>query len=109
MSEMQIQGDHERRRAVSPTLRSHARADRGAPRELCSAEKLAELGVAKPIRPVGADYRALFDQSEIPVALVSGLGAFNFVAASRGFLDMFDLRRAAIAGRGLRSRATPSW
>src|SRR5258705_7880765 len=96
MSEMQIQGDHERRRAVSQSPN-----DLGAQRRQFSEEKLSDLGPAKATRPVGADYRALFDQSEIPVALVSGLDAANFVAASRGFLDMFDLRRAAIAGRSL--------
>jgi len=95
MSEMQIQKDQERRRVASSTL-----GTQGA-RGLFSDEKLAEAGAAKAARPVGADYRALFDQSEIPVALVSGLGALNFVAASRGFLDMFDLRRVAIAGRSL--------
>jgi len=101
MSEMQIQGDHERRRAVSPTLRTHAHDDRVEPRSAFSDEKVAGPGAAKATRPVGAAYRMLFDQSDIPVALVSGLGPFNFVAASRGFLDMFDLRRAAIAGRSL--------
>ncbi|MGH6908564.1 MAG: histidine kinase [Phenylobacterium sp.] len=101
MSDMQIQGDHERERAVSSTPRTTAPGDYGAQRRHFSDEKPSGVAPAKAPRPVGADYRALFDQSEIPVALVSGLDASMFVAASRGFLDMFDLRRAAIAGRSL--------
>ena len=99
MGEMQIRGDHERRRAVSQTLQTRAPEDRAVTRGVFSDE--GEPGAVKATRRVGADYRALFDQSDIPVALVSGLGPLNFVSASRGFLDMFDLRRAAIAGRSL--------
>ena len=98
MSEMQIQGNPERRRSASPTP---ARLRHDPPRAAFSEKTLVDLSVAKAPRPTGADYRALFDQSDIPVALVSGVGAPQFVAASRGFLDMFDLRRAAIAGRSL--------
>src|SRR5690349_15333148 len=98
MSETPIQGSVERRCFSSPTpmLVPHE-----LPRAAFSEKKRADLSVTQAQRPTGADYRTLFDQSDIPVALVSGLGAPRFVAASRGFLDMFDLRRAAIAGRGL--------
>ncbi len=82
MSEMQIPDIAERRHDVP-----RRRAAGGKP--------------AKRVRPAGADYRALFDQSEIPVALVSALGEPRFVAVSRGFLDTFDLKRAAVVGRGV--------
>jgi len=71
------------------------------PRGLFSDGNLAELGEAKTFRASAADYRTLFDQSEIPVALVSTVGGPRIVAASRGFLDTFDLKRAAIAGLAL--------
>ncbi len=66
----------------------------GVPRRRVADEKPAG-------RPAVADYRALFDQSEIPVALVSALGEPRFVAVSRGFLDTFELKRAAVVGRSV--------
>src|SRR5436190_602620 len=47
------------------------------------------------------NYRTLFEQSQIPVALVSVRDGPHVVTASRAFLDTFDLRRTAVAGRGL--------
>src|SRR5436190_15017356 len=49
----------------------------------------------------GGNYRALFEQSPVPTALVSMRGQPRFVTASRGFLETFGLRRSALEGRAL--------
>lgn len=49
----------------------------------------------------GGDYRALFEQSVIPMALVAMREEPHVVVASRGFLDAFDLRRLAVVGQPL--------
>jgi hypothetical protein len=56
----------------------------------------AELGGAGDFR---GDYHALFEQSVVPMALVSMRGEPHFVAASQGFLSAFGLRRAAVVGQ----------
>ena len=45
-----------------------------------------------------SDFRALFDQSLVPMALVSMRGEPRFVAASKGFLHIIEMRRAAVVG-----------
>jgi signal transduction histidine kinase len=103
MSETQIQGADGRRRAPSPSATARSREDPAYSQQLraMSSREIATLVNEDQGRAVGADYRALFDQSDIPVALVSTLGALRFKAASRGFLDTFDLKRAAIVGGGV--------
>ena len=103
MSETQIQGEDGRRRSPLPSPSARSREDGAYSEELraSSSSEIATLVGEDRGRAVGADYRALFDQSDIPVALVSTLGALRFKAASRGFLDTFDLRRATIVGGGL--------
>jgi signal transduction histidine kinase len=57
--------------------------------------------------PTG-DYRALFEQSVIPMALLAAHERPKFVAASRGFLDAFGLGRVAVVGRVLSDLLSPS-
>jgi signal transduction histidine kinase len=47
------------------------------------------------------DYRTLFNQSMVPMALVSMLEKPRFVAASRGFLDVLGLSRGAVVDHPL--------
>lgn len=51
--------------------------------------------------PFDGDYRALFEQSVIPMALVAARDRPRFVAASRGFLEAFGLTRGAVVGQAL--------
>jgi PAS domain S-box-containing protein len=60
-----------------------------------SEVNILELGAGR------GNYRTLFEQSLIPIALISVRGGTHVVTASRGFLATFDLRRAAVAGRPL--------
>jgi signal transduction histidine kinase len=55
----------------------------------------------------GGDYRALFDQSAIPLALIAKGSEPCFVAVSRGFLETFDLKRRAVVDRPLGEVLTP--
>jgi signal transduction histidine kinase len=77
------------------------RTEDGGARGEFPENKLAVAGEIRTFHAAGRDYRTLFDQSEIPVALVSGAEPRKFVAASRGFLDMLDARRASVTGRSL--------
>ena len=54
-----------------------------------------------PEPAITGNYRALLDNSTIPIALVSTRGKPSFVAASRGFLDAVGKQRRAVVGRGL--------
>ena len=47
------------------------------------------------------NYRALLENSPIPVAFVSARGDPRFLLASRGFLDAVRLKRGEVAGRTL--------
>jgi signal transduction histidine kinase len=70
-------------------------------------ERPSSLERPKPSRVSVADYRALFDQSDVPMSLVSARGGARFVTASRGYIDRLDLRRSGLAGRRLDDVFTP--
>jgi signal transduction histidine kinase len=95
---------HRERAAAGPEeVRHVAQAQRSDP----AIEKLGGVESATPPLGSEADYRGLFDQSLAPLSLVSAPDGLRFVAASRGFLNSFDLRRPAIVGRRLEDLFTP--